>query len=111
MDDNVEHLLARRTGVARSKLDLAMTIVGDLGKTFVVQTSRKDDKLRGGESTRGDKDTYEDLVSVLRNLGYPGKRARQRIERSIETLESEAEPVTEEKILTRASAATRGRAG
>ena len=73
-----------------------------LRKTFVVETSRKDDKLLGGQSTCVDKDTYEDLVSALRNLGYPEKRARQRIERAIETLESEAEPVTEEKILTTA---------
>ena len=51
-----------------------------LRKTFVVETSPDEDKLLGGESTCIDKGTYEELVSALRNLGYPGKRARQRIE-------------------------------
>ena len=54
------------------------------------------------ESTRVDRDTREDLISALRNLGFSAKRARERIETAVEKLELEGEQVSEEKILTTA---------
>ena len=45
---------------------------------------------------------HESLLSVLRNLGFPTKRVRQRIEQAVEKLESEGEEVSEEKILAMA---------
>ena len=78
-----------------------MRALASLANTFIVEPSA-DENVRPSESMAVDSETHEDLVSALRNLGYPAKRARERIDGAIATLESAGEQVTEEKILTTA---------
>ena len=78
-----------------------MKALVSLEKTFVVEIEVFENTWRC-ESPCVDSDTHEDLVSVIRNLGFPAKRARERIERVVEKLESEGEQLSEEKILTTA---------
>ena len=71
--------------------------LSSLARSIVVESTAVD-----SESTAVDSRILEDLVSALRHVGYPEKRARERIDRAIAKLASNGEQITEEKILTTA---------